>query len=86
MRQAKTLDQAQGIDLVVNFKCKNETSLESASNHAQRHKQYTTRMLEQYYRNQNKLLDFEVGDDQVKNWQRLLAALNLQDLDDSMED
>lgn len=43
-------------------------------------------MLEQYYRNQNKLLDFEVGDDQVKNWQRLLAALNLQDLDDSLED
>ncbi|KAM0940628.1 putative adenylate kinase [Dioscorea sansibarensis] len=86
LRQAKTLDQAQGIDLVVNFKCKNDTSLESASNHAQTRKQNTTSMLEQYYRNQNKLLDFEVADDRVKNWQRLLAALNLHDLDDSLED
>ncbi|KAJ0973060.1 hypothetical protein J5N97_021019 [Dioscorea zingiberensis] len=81
--QAEILDQNQDIDLVVNFKSMNDINLESARNHAWEHKHSTRRQLEEYYRNKNKLLDLQVADDPAETWQGLLAALNLQHIDDT---
>ncbi|KAM1217487.1 hypothetical protein ACFX13_045540 [Malus domestica] len=61
--QAEIVDRIADIDLVVNLKHTNE---------------HLTKSLEDYYRKQHKLIDFQVKSAPGETWQGLLAALHLQ--------
>ncbi|KAK9113480.1 hypothetical protein Syun_020277 [Stephania yunnanensis] len=84
--QAEILDQIADIDLVVNFKCTEAlqqsplklANMENAQ--MEKLKIYTEQKkpLEDYYRNQKKLIDFQLASGPGDTWQGLLAALHLQ--------
>ncbi|XP_047314143.1 probable adenylate kinase 7, mitochondrial [Impatiens glandulifera] len=92
--QAEILDQIADIDLVVNFKCKeDEESLNRATSGIyklnnlkeectwkEKLRAYAelSKPLEEYYMEQEKLLDFEVNGAPGETWNGLLAALQLQ--------
>ncbi|XVE54506.1 hypothetical protein DITRI_Ditri03aG0087300 [Diplodiscus trichospermus] len=79
--QAEILDQLAEIDLVVNFKCAEDLMNSRAETSWKERLQDYTRQsmpLEEYYKNQKKLLDFQVGNAHVETWRGLLTALHLQ--------
>ncbi|OWM74007.1 probable adenylate kinase 7, mitochondrial [Punica granatum] len=98
MIQAEILDQIADIDLVLNFKCKEEsTSLHKTTlSHRltpQGEQMISTdlawkekfafyaeqsKLLEDYYNKQKKLLNFHVASGPGETWKGLLAALHLQ--------
>ncbi|XP_075662613.1 putative adenylate kinase 7, mitochondrial isoform X1 [Castanea sativa] len=83
--QAEILDQLGKIDLVVNFKSMEDSFMKhrGGSNEGtsrERIEQYAkqSKALEDYYRKQQKLLEFQVDSSPGANWPRLLAALHLK--------
>ncbi|XP_054796135.1 probable adenylate kinase 7, mitochondrial [Prosopis cineraria] len=75
--QAEILDQIVHVDLVVNFKCSEETRRRKLrKNFGNLGEQ--SKMLEDYYCKQKKLINFEVAGGPGENWQGLLAALHLK--------
>uniref|UniRef100_F6GST4 adenylate kinase n=1 Tax=Vitis vinifera TaxID=29760 RepID=F6GST4_VITVI len=94
--QAEILDQLAVIDLVVNFKCADDffvedresgisshftTSKEGAWKGTVRVYLEQIKPLEDYYRKQKKLLNFQVGNAPGETWKGLLAALHLKHVD-----
>nr|XP_043616737.1 probable adenylate kinase 7, mitochondrial [Erigeron canadensis] len=84
--QAEILDQVVDIDLVLNFKC-TEESLQKKLTGYQACGSYQdilsgrnlmNKQLEDYYKKQQKLLNFNVAGAPGETWQGLLAALHLQ--------
>ncbi|XP_020593068.1 probable adenylate kinase 7, mitochondrial isoform X2 [Phalaenopsis equestris] len=69
--QAELLDQVADVDLVVNFKS-------SEDSFVKKHIGNDKKQLEDYYRQQKKLLDFRASGGPVETWRCLLAALHLQ--------
>ncbi|KAF3952798.1 hypothetical protein CMV_021691 [Castanea mollissima] len=83
--QAEILDQLGKIDLVVNFKSMEDSFMKhrAGSNEGtsrERIEQYAkqSKAPEDYYRKQQKLLEFQVDSSPGANWPRLLAALHLK--------
>ncbi|EEF51812.1 probable adenylate kinase 7, mitochondrial [Ricinus communis] len=80
--QAEILDQLTEIDLVVNFKCTDDFLIKHQEEGAWKAKLQAyveqSKPLEDYYRKQKKLLDFEVGTAPGETWQGLVSALHLQ--------
>nr|POE96053.1 putative adenylate kinase 7, mitochondrial [Quercus suber] len=83
--QAEILDQLGKIDLVVNFKSMEDSFMKhrGGSNEGttrERIEQYAkqSKALEDYYRKQQKLLEFQVDSSPGASWPRLLAALHLK--------
>ncbi|KAG9130743.1 hypothetical protein Leryth_012691 [Lithospermum erythrorhizon] len=72
--QAEILDQLVDIDLVVNFKC---IEKDLQDNHGSRIL-FQNLALEDYYKKQMKLLNFQVCPAPEETWEGLLAALHLQ--------
>ncbi|XP_050222835.1 probable adenylate kinase 7, mitochondrial [Mercurialis annua] len=83
--QAEVLDELVEIDLVVNVKCTDDFLIQHQEEAAWKSKLQAyveqSKPLEDYYRKQKKLLDFQVGNAPGETWQRLLAALQLQHVD-----
>ncbi|XVF54664.1 hypothetical protein PTKIN_Ptkin05aG0199200 [Pterospermum kingtungense] len=80
--QAEILDQLAEIDLVVNFKCTENLMMNNTQGDAlwkERLRDYIeqSKPLVDYYKNQKKLLDFQVGGAPVETWRGLLTALHL---------
>ena len=84
--QAEILDQVADIDLVLNFKC-TEECLQKKHVGRQACASYQdilsgrnsmNKPLEDYYKMQKKLLNFNVAGAPGETWQGLLAALHLQ--------
>ncbi|XP_050258018.1 probable adenylate kinase 7, mitochondrial [Quercus robur] len=80
--QAEILDQLGKIDLVVNFKSMEDSFMKhhGGGTSRERIEQYAkqSKALEDYYRKQQKLLEFQVDSSPGANWPRLLAALHLK--------
>ncbi|KAI3670123.1 hypothetical protein L6452_41769 [Arctium lappa] len=84
--QAEILDQVADIDLVLNFKCAEEILQKKHVGHqaCASYQELVSRRnsmnnaLEEYYKKQKKLLNFNVGGAPGETWQGLLAALHLQ--------
>ncbi|GLT51775.1 hypothetical protein SLA2020_251590 [Shorea laevis] len=80
--QAEILDQLAEIDLVVNFKCTEDTIVKTQGEASWKERlqdcKEQSKQLEDYYRKQKKLLDFQVSIAPVETWQGLLTALHLQ--------
>ncbi|KAF5460035.1 hypothetical protein F2P56_019934 [Juglans regia] len=80
--QADILDQLAEIDLVVNFKCTEDCFVNHRGGDGswkEKVQVYAkqSKPLEDYYRKQKKLLEFQVGGAPGESWQGLLAALHL---------
>lgn len=79
--QAEILDQVADIDLVLNFKCTEECL---QKHHVARYQDILSvrnsmnKPLEDYYKKQKKLLNFNVAGAPGETWQGLLATLHLQ--------
>ncbi|XP_030941102.1 probable adenylate kinase 7, mitochondrial [Quercus lobata] len=80
--QAEILDQLGKIDLVVNFKSMEDSFMKHHGEGTSRERieRYAkqSKALEDYYRKQQKLLEFQVDSSPGANWPRLLAALHLK--------
>ncbi|KAJ9562581.1 hypothetical protein OSB04_007741 [Centaurea solstitialis] len=84
--QAEILDQVADIDLVLNFKCakeflqKKHVGGQACSSYQDLvgRRNSMNNALEEYYKKQKKLLNFNVGSAPGETWQGLLAALHLQ--------
>lgn len=78
--QAEILDQLVEIDLVVNFRCTDDSLVKHQEEGIWKERVYAeqSKPLEDYYQKQKRLLDFQVGSAPAENWQGLLAALHLQ--------
>ncbi|KAF3952797.1 hypothetical protein CMV_021690 [Castanea mollissima] len=80
--QAEILDQLGKIDLVVNFKSMKDSFMKHHGEGTSRERieQYAkqSNALEDYYRKQQKLLEFQVDNSPGVNWPRLLVALHLK--------
>ncbi|CAN1321716.1 Probable adenylate kinase 7, mitochondrial [Linum perenne] len=80
--QAEILDQIVDIDLVVNFKTAAQQLVKSnyvGIGHSATASVYSQgKAVEDYYRKQRKLLDFQVAGGPGETWQGLLAALHLK--------
>ncbi|XP_030967771.1 probable adenylate kinase 7, mitochondrial isoform X1 [Quercus lobata] len=80
--QAEILDQLGKIDLVVNFKSMEDSFMKHHGDGTSRERieQYAkqSKAVEDYYRKQQKLLEFQVDNSPAANWPRLLAALHLK--------
>lgn len=79
--QAEILDQVADIDLVLNFKCTEECLQKKHVAHYQDIlgvRNSMNKALEDYYKKQKKLLNFNVAGAPGETWQGLLAALHLQ--------
>lgn len=83
--QAEILDQIVDVDLVVNFKCPEEHLLQKkpllqGNTWKGNFPVYAEQgmSVEEYYKKQQKLLDFQVKGATGDSWQGLLAALHLQ--------
>uniref|UniRef100_A0A7N2RBK9 adenylate kinase n=1 Tax=Quercus lobata TaxID=97700 RepID=A0A7N2RBK9_QUELO len=81
--QAEILDQLGKIDLVVNFKSMEDSFMKhhgGKGTSRERIERYAkqSKALEDYYRKQQKLLEFQVDSSPGANWPRLLAALHLK--------
>ncbi|XP_021681003.2 probable adenylate kinase 7, mitochondrial isoform X3 [Hevea brasiliensis] len=79
--QAEILDELAKIDLVVNFKCTDDFLIKNQEG-AWKDKLQAyieqSKPLEEYYRKQKNLLDFQVVGAPRETWQGLLAALRLE--------
>ncbi|GLT70016.1 hypothetical protein SLA2020_421210 [Shorea laevis] len=80
--QAEILDQLAEIDRVVNFKFTEDCLVEHQGDGTWKEKLQVyakqSKPLEEYYRKQKKLLDFQVCSAPGETWRGLLAALHLQ--------
>ncbi|KAB2073068.1 hypothetical protein ES319_A07G059200v1 [Gossypium barbadense] len=79
--QAEILDQLAEIDLVVNFKCTEDLMMNNQeASWTERLQDYIkqSKVVEEYYKNQKKLLEFQIGNASMETWRRLLTALHLQ--------
>ncbi|CAN1321718.1 Probable adenylate kinase 7, mitochondrial [Linum perenne] len=78
--QAEILDQIVDIDLVVNFKTAAQQLVKSNYVGIKKSRVYAEegKAVEDYYRKQRKLLDFQVAGGPGETWQGLLAALHLK--------
>ncbi|XP_050259280.1 probable adenylate kinase 7, mitochondrial [Quercus robur] len=80
--QAEILDRLGKIDLVVNFKSMEDSFMKHHGEGTSRERieRYAkqSKALEDYYRKQQKLLEFQVDSSPGANWPRLLAALHLK--------
>ncbi|TYI72428.1 hypothetical protein E1A91_D07G061200v1 [Gossypium mustelinum] len=80
--QAEILDQLAEIDLVVNFKCTEDLMMnnQGEASWTERLQDYIkqSKVVEDYYKNEKKLLEFQIGNARMETWRRLLTALHLQ--------
>ncbi|KAG4190794.1 hypothetical protein ERO13_A07G052000v2 [Gossypium hirsutum] len=80
--QAEILDQLAEIDLVVNFKCTEDLMMnnQGEASWTERLQDYIkqSKVVEEYYKNQKKLLEFQIGNASMETWRRLLTALHLR--------
>ena len=87
--QAEILDQIADIDLVLNLKCRDEKTYVISTQdlhsmptpgHFEKLQAYTEQMkpVEEYYKHQKKLVNFQVAGAPGDTWEGLLAALQLQ--------
>ncbi|KAL9998599.1 putative adenylate kinase [Helianthus debilis subsp. tardiflorus] len=78
--QAEVLDQLADIDLVLNFKSTEACLQKKLAHYQDVHSVHRSmnKPLEDYYKKQQKLLNFNVAGAPGETWQGLLAALHLQ--------